>query len=596
MRLSRLYTNFPAKFEPIEFEDGLNVVIAEIRLPENQDRDTHNLGKTTLGKIIDFCLLMKKSKKFFLFEYPEHFEDFVFYVELKLIDDSYLTLRRSVRDATLISFKRHVMSVDFLENDVDDWDHEDVTFDRAKQMLDSMLDLQVAKPWDFRRGLGYLIRGQDDYTDIFKLASFAGAHSQWKPFLAHMLGFNSANVTCFYDQEKALSEETLKLKTIELELAGLEGNASKVEGLLQLKRKESEERAKLLDRFDFKNADLRKTESLVDEIDSQIAELNKRRYSLKHSKKKISDTLERDQIVFDPEKATELFREANVFFEGQIKKDFEQLIEFNRSITSERLKYLREELKEIKLELTNINNRLEELSSKRSGSLAFLSSTDVFRKFKQLSEDQTRMLSDIATLERQKEFLARMQVLRNSIRTIGDEKDRFRDEIQIDVEAKNTDEESVFSRIRFYFNDIVNEVIDRHALLSVQLNGEDHLEFAGEILNETGHTTSASSGNSYKKLLCIAFDLAVLRARLDQRFSRFAFHDGVFETLDPRKKSKLLKVIRHYTELGLQLIVTTLDSDLPPSDNDESVFSETEVVLRLHDEGIEGRLFKVPTW
>ena len=206
------------------------------------------------------------------------------------------------------------------------------------------------------------------------------------------------------------------------------------------------------------------------------------------------------------------------------------------------------------------------------------------------------MLSDIATLERQKEFLARMQVLRNSIRTIGDEKDRFRDEIQIDVEAKNTDEESVFSRIRFYFNDIVNEVIDRHALLSVQLNGEDHLEFAGEILNETGHTTSASSGNSYKKLLCIAFDLAVLRARLDQRFSRFAFHDGVFETLDPRKKSKLLKVIRHYTELGLQLIVTTLDSDLPPSDNDESVFSETEVVLRLHDEGIEGRLFKVPTW
>ena len=596
MRLSRLYTNCPDKFAPVEFEEGLNVVIAEIRLPENQDRDTHNLGKSTLGRIIDFCLLMKKSKKFFLFEYPTLFDEFVFFIELKLVDDSYLTLRRSVREATLVSFKRHPMSLDFIEHDVEEWDHEDVTFDRAKQMLDSMLDLQVAKPWDFRRGLGYLIRGQDDYTDIFKLASFAGAHSQWKPFLVHMLGFNSANVVGFYDKEKALAEERLKLKTIELELAGLEGNASKVEGLLQLKRKESDERARLLDRFDFKSADLRNTESLVDKIDSSIADLNKRRYGLRHNRKKISDTLERDQIVFDPEKATELFREANVFFEGQLKKDFEQLIEFNRSITSERRKYLKEELKEINSELVEINNRLEKLSSERSENLAFLSSTDVFRKYKQLSEDQSRLLSDIATLERQKEFFARMQVLRTSIRTIGDEKDKLRDEIQSDVDDKNADKDSVFSKVRFYFNDIVSDVIDRQALLSVQLNGEDHLEFAGEILDETGHTTSASSGTSYKKLLCVAFDLAVLRAHLDQRFSRFAFHDGVFETLDPRKKSKLLEVIRQYTDLGLQLIVTTLDSDLPPASDNEVVFEDSEVVLHLHDEGMEGRLFKIPTW
>ena len=52
MKLSRLYSNDPKKFTPIDFVGGLNVVLAEIRLPQNRGRDTHNLGKTTLGRAI----------------------------------------------------------------------------------------------------------------------------------------------------------------------------------------------------------------------------------------------------------------------------------------------------------------------------------------------------------------------------------------------------------------------------------------------------------------------------------------------------------------------------------------------------------------
>ncbi|MFZ2077034.1 MAG: DUF2326 domain-containing protein, partial [Xanthobacteraceae bacterium] len=34
----------------------------------------------------------------------------------------------------------------------------------------------------------------------------------------------------------------------------------------------------------------------------------------------------------------------------------------------------------------------------------------------------------------------------------------------------------------------------------------------------------------------IGFDMALLRAHLDHKFPRFVYHDGVFESLDPRKK------------------------------------------------------------
>lgn len=65
MKLSRLYSNKPEQFEPVDFVAGLNVVMAEIRLPENRDKDTHNLGKTTLGRLLDFGFLAGRDPKFF---------------------------------------------------------------------------------------------------------------------------------------------------------------------------------------------------------------------------------------------------------------------------------------------------------------------------------------------------------------------------------------------------------------------------------------------------------------------------------------------------------------------------------------------------
>jgi len=91
--------------------------------------------------------------------------------------------------------------------------------------------------------------------------------------------------------------------------------------------------------------------------------------------------------------------------------------------------------------------------------------------------------------------------------------------------------------------------------------------------------------------------MAVLRAHLDDKFPRFVYHDGVFESLDDRKKENLLKVIHRYAGLGIQLLITLIDSDLPPrKGKDDQVFDTKEIVLTLHDESKQGRLFKMRTW
>ena len=598
MKLSRLYTNKPDVFEPVDFVHGLNVVMAEIRLPENRRKDTHNLGKTTLGRLIDFTFLSKRDPRFFIFKHLVLFNQFVFFLEIELEDASFLTIRRSVEEATKISFKRHEAGhQDLSMLPLAGWDHQDMPFDRARDLLDGILDWRALNPWGYRKGLGYLLRSQDDFRDVFQLRKFAAAHSDWKPFLAHVLGFDAQLVAEHYKKEEQLAERQAAAQIIKNELGGSIEDISKIEGILLLKQNEAEKKQRLLDAFDFRAQDKDHTKQLVDDLDERIAILNAKRYSLSQNRKKIITFLAEDQILFNPDDAQRLFKEAGVFFEGQIKKDFQQLIAFNRAITDERRGYLQEERAEIETELKRINVELSVLGKQRSDMLSFLSETDIFGKYKQVSEEMVILRADITSLERQRVFLHRLQKLRAEIRALAEERGHLQTQIETDVERQNSEQNSLFSVIRLFFSEIIEEVIDRKALLSVVPNQAGHLEFKAEILDESGNATSADLGYTYRKLLCIAFDMAVLRAHLDDKFPRFVYHDGVFESLDDRKKENLLMVIRRYAELGLQPIITLINSDLPSrSDIHEPVFTAGEIVVTLHDEGQYGRLFKIGAW
>ncbi|HMH14175.1 MAG TPA: DUF2326 domain-containing protein [Edaphobacter sp.] len=258
---------------------------------------------------------------------------------------------------------------------------------------------------------------------------------------------------------------------------------------------------------------------------------------------------------------------------------------------------MQEERVEVEADLKRVNTELNTLGKRRSESLSFLSVTDVFNKYKQVADEMVTLRADITSLERQRGFLRRLQELRTEIRALTDSRDQLQSEIEADVEQQNSDKESLFSTIRLFFNEIVEEVISRKALLSVSPNKDGHLEFRAEILDESGNTTSADLGHTYRKLLCIAFDMALLRAHLDEKFPRFVYHDGVFESLDDRKKEKLLMVVRQYADLGLQPTITLIDSDLPQRiEEGVPVFDNGEIVLTLHDENAQGRLFKMKAW
>ena len=591
MRLRRLYSNKPEIFNTIEFHDGLNVVVGEIRLPENLDRDTHNLGKTLLGEVIDFCLLKKREKDQFLFAH-EQFKDFVFLLTIERDDGGFITVRRAVKSASKASILTHEdPTEEFTTAPKVAWDHWELPFDASKRLLEGLLCLSALKPWGFRQAIGFSLRTQKDYDEPFKLAKFAGKHEEWKPLLAHILGLDSQVFSKHFELATALKEKLALKNLLAVELDGLD-DRDRLRTRIKIQEFEVQRHEAELEVYNFELADKEINRELVDNLESRIADLNSRRYYLETSKKRIEDSIA-SKVVVKLDDVRKVFAQSKVYFGDQLTKDFDDLIAFNKAISSERTAYLKTELRVVEDELQSIASSLTALNAERASALAVLQNTNTFSKYKQLSRKLVTLQATLENLQKQDVAVDRLVKLKSELTKLQHEQDLVAEQLQAAID--NAGER--YQTIKVGVDAIIYKVLNQHAALYTDLNtSSGNPEYRIEVLGDAGQETDAGRGNTYGRLLCIAFDMAVQQAYADEAFPHFVFHDGVLETLETRKKLNLIDVMREHTSHGLQQIITVLDSELPFVDGVRFAFDDDEVILRLHDEGHLGRLFKMPTW
>lgn len=593
MKLSKLYSNLPDKFSPIIFNDGLNFIYGEIRHPESKIKDTHNLGKTTLARLLDFMFLAEKRKQF-LFQNQEIFKNFIFFLEIQLAENQYLTIKRGVENNTKIGFYSHNSSnQDYRTLSESSW-YELNSFDNAKIYLDGKLNFTAVQSWQYRKLIGYLIRTQDDFYQVFQLYKHRGKDADWKPYMADLLGFDGELAKQRYQLDKQVSDLNLKIKeqNVSDDKKALE-ELSRVDGRLLIRKNELSKLKEFVENFNFREVDRQTVEDLVSEIDNQIIALNMKEYSLKNSIYHIEQSISESKIKFNPKEVKELFDEVNILFPEQVQKDFEQLIAFNKAITQERNSYLKQELKESQIELSSIQNQLIHLNEQRAKQLEFLKESELIVKFREANQEISSVQVEILDLERQKEHIQRVLDLQKQKRELQLSLNDIRNQMEENVAHINNDSESLFSQIRIYFNEIIHKVLSKNGELTVSLNeNSGNFEFQA-VYQESGQNTNESLGNTYRKFLCIAFDLAITRVYFDKNFPKFIYIDGVFDGLDDRKKDLLLEVLREYSNFGIQIIATTINSEVLGL---TSPITEQEIVLTLHDDGQDGRLFKMPIW
>ena len=580
MKLSKIYSN--KNFKNIEFNDKFNAAIAFIESKEK--KDTHNLGKTTLLRVIDFLLLAKINKSNDKLFENDFFIGQTFYGEFKLNDGKYLLIKRSVDLPTKISFKLLDNKIEgFVTNII--WDIEDLTFVKAREKLDEYLGFNVLVKWNYRKSITYFLRSQQDYLDVFKLNKFKGKHKDWKPFVFELLGFNGDLIKEKLEIEEDIDELDKKLQVLKDEAQIDSSEKDRLEGLLEIKQNELSNIEKLIDVFNFYGEDLETDTIIVEQIDNRIQALNSERYRISFEIDKIKKSLSNVIDDVDLKEVDILFEELNTFFPKELKKKYEDLIRFQKTITLERKNYLSENLDNLINEFKETNEELRVLEEKKSSLLELLIQGDSYQKFKEYQKKLTHIEVEIELIKN------KLKAIDNSL-LIEKEIEQKEELIKIKKELlKQALRERKHSNINKIFNSIIKEILDTNALISLKLNKQGNVDFSADYQNPNDLIkTSEAQGTTYKKLLCVAFDLSLLINYSDKSFYKFVYHDGVLEGLDDRIKSRYINLVKNIcVKYELQYILTLIDSDLPQ--NNKDIILQEDICLELNDKDDNGKLF-----
>lgn len=581
MKLVKIYAN--KNFKNVEFEPKFNTVLATI-FEKNKKKDTHNLGKSSLIHVINFILLGSLNKKIFGHKI---FHGVVFYGELALNDGRFLIIKREIDTNTKISFKINASKTQGFTIP-QSWDDENLAFDKARKKLNEFLHFDVVPNYDYRKSITYFLRTQQDYLDVYKLDKFKGKHIDWKPFVFELLGYESQLLIDKLSLEDDIEQRKNIIKVLKEEARININDRDKLAGLLDIKEQEVSESKKTIDKFNFFEQDKTLNKELIEELDNKIQILSTDRYRLAYEINKIEESLSNISENISIEEIDKLHKEAELYFPNELKKDFQDLISFNEAISKERRKYLAENLELLKNDFKSVDSEIKSLESEKSEKLNFLTEKDSYFKFKEYQKDLSKQEADIERLKDKIKAVDQSIEIEGQISVIQTQVEKAINSIR---EAVNKRNHADINRI---FNSIITDILGTNALISIVQNKQGNIEYSADYQNPSDlNTTSEAQGTTYKKLLCMAFDLSLLIHYSKKSFFRFVYHDGILEGLDNRIKIRLLNKVKSICqENNLQYVLSLIDSDIPTDEKGEKfIFTDTEICLELNDRDDSGKLF-----
>jgi uncharacterized protein YydD (DUF2326 family) len=588
MKISKIYSNGKLPFKNIEFNNDFNVIIGRITDRSNREKDTHGLGKTRLIYVIEFLLLDGINKNTH-FLGNDIFKGLIFFCEIELNNGKYLLIKRSVDNPTRIFFKLNDYKLKEFQQNIK-WDEENLPLEKARKKLNEYLGFDVLPNWTYRKTITYFLRSQQDYLDVFKLNKFKGKDKDWKPMVFDLLGFDGNIIKEKAELEERQEELYKEISILKREAKIDTSEKDKIQGLLEIRKDEQENIESKIDKFNFFEKDKSVNYQLVDKIDNTIQILNTQRYNITFEIKKIEKSILSSADEIDLDELKEIYDEVKIYFPSGLLKNYEQLINFNRSITQERKKYLKENLDELKKDLNKINEELDTLETKKEELLNYLTGMDSYAKFKENQKSLSRLEAEIINLKEKLVLIDRASEIESEIQEIQHSLEEKTKEIKSQIDLRKHTE------IRKIFNSIISSVLNVPAVISISQNKQGNVEFNANIQNpQSGEITAEDSGTSYRKLLCMAFDLSILIHYSRNSFFRFVYHDGALEALDDRKKIKFLDTVKKICkDYNIQYILTLIDSDLPKNEKNEVIpFSPDEICLEFHDKDDSGKLFGI---
>ncbi|GAO31143.1 DUF2326 domain-containing protein [Geofilum rubicundum] len=577
----------------------MNVIYADVKSDLKEKKNSHDLGKTKLADLIDFMLLKEINKHHFFLKIKDIdksvFINHVFYLELYLNSNEFLTIKRNIESNTKISFAiQNQTTKDYLPPL--NWNHENITLKKARNILSEYLsfDFFHNKDYNYRKSISYSLRTQDDFKDVYKLNKFVGGKDvDWKPFMFDLLGFKGELLRLKYDNDSKIEDIKSLINSYKSDYSVKVEDRDEIiaeRSILEVDYKEVEDQ---IDRFNFYQQDKSLIKEGIDVLENKISNLNADSYRLNYELDKLKSSI-KNNFSFDIEKVKKVFEESSIYFSEQLTSDYEDLITFNKKLTIERNKLLKSTIKEKEKELINVNSKLESLHHERESLLTHLTDSDTFTKFKKCQKDLVKVEGQLLKFQEKINTIDLIIQKENEIETL---QTGIRSTInELKKIHQSTDRNQKYNNIRTLFSKFYKYIMDENAVLSWNLNTNNNVDFIPPKVKskvDENKDTAKDEGNTYMKLLCVAFDLSILCAYNKESYYRFVYHDDVLSQQDNGIKMRLLELINDVTKkYKIQYILSAIKSDLPLDISNEILeFSDNEIILKLHDKDISGTLF-----
>lgn len=532
MKLTQLISDIDS-FKNIKFNEEFSVITGESQ--KKKDSRSHNLGKTTAVKILEFVLFSGSGG--FLKKIKEKYPDSGFTVKYKNADGSEASFSRDFHRREKGSIKEVYTSVEY----------------------------------------EYFIRYQDEFDleNGFRKPSFRGTDLNWKPRLIGLLGFNED----FLSEKLSLNKDIKNLEniisTIRKAKIKFETHKDEIEKL----EEEKSVIVKSIESLKFLETDNSDIEKIINELDKEIAELKSRSFSIKKEIEKTESSISRSlSYKINTEDIERIYSEVGLYFENQLQKDFNALQTFYMNICENRSKVLREILQAKRNTLNEIDSKLKEYDNQRSYRLNELAKDDSKKKYKELYDRLVVIEKRIVFLERDlvKENIQELEKQLSKKQT-----ESFNSSAKLSNHLDNDREK--FDSINDVFSQIMKDVMNIDAKIIIEKKSTGNVDlFLKSYRNNI--ETEELKGDTAKRISSAAIDIAIRSIQNEDR--GFIIQDGVIDDVDSNTAIEFIKVVKKLAkEYGFQYIMTALKDRLP------STINQNEIVLELNDYTEDGLLF-----
>jgi len=561
----KIYASDP-RFKTVEFQMGLNVILAD-KKQESGEKDSRNgLGKTTLINVMHFCFGADLNKKVLP---VDEIKDWTFFIEIDLCG-ARIVASRSISNPGIVKVQGNTSVLPVL-TEKDQKEHFDFyKISEWKKLLGicffGLPSLSRTKYVPtFRNLISYFMRsGVDAYSRPF---SYFRSQPPWNTQVhnAFLLGLNWEHASVaqeIKDKNKAVTSLNAAIKTGIVSSKG-ELEAERVRLQIELDREKS-----ALSEFKV-HPQYQQIQEQANSLTQEIHDLSNKNLMLRRKLERYEESIKSEHAP-DVSAVSQLYEEAGMHFGDSIKKTLAEAKAFHSEIVQNRKHFLQVEIEQIKNQLSANNKNIENGTNKRADLMAVLQTHGALEEFTILQE---RLLEKKGHLENIKAKIIDIQEMSVRKKEIKAEKIELETKLQRDYEQSRPEWEKAVAG----FNENSQALYNESGNLIINVS-EGGYSFDVEI------PRSNSEGVGKMKIFC--YDLVLVDLFSKQKKINFLVHDStIFDGVDSRQTAHALEhAHKKALESGFQYICAFNSDMLPEADFSEGFDINSFVRLTLKDQ------------